>query len=112
MIKLLLSHPKIDVNIPYKYTEEHYCYTMDQKTFNIKKETVLYKAVEMGNIDIVSLLLKVPKIDVNFYNKNYNKLTSTMIEKVDIENFGLTWQDFAYNYKLILTKLFNTIFIK
>ena len=54
IIKLLLAHPKIDVNL---YSILKY----DQ----IKNETPLHTAIKNKNIEIIKLLLSHPKIDVN-----------------------------------------------
>ena len=62
IIKLLLNHEKIDVNIDYirKYYHISLCYEKE----NMMK-TMLYIAVEKGDIEIVKLLLKNKNIDVN-----------------------------------------------
>ncbi|KAK8899206.1 hypothetical protein M9Y10_001510 [Tritrichomonas musculus] len=62
IVKLLLSHPNIDVNIL-------------SKSKNVS-ETALHRAVYKGNEEIIELLLSHPKIDVNIPTKDSKSYTN------------------------------------
>ncbi len=74
IVKILLSHKDVDVNIlnesNAEYTrgrsDEYFSYT-DYKTKN-KKRTALYLAVLKENTEIIKLLLENKRIDVNVIN--------------------------------------------
>ena len=64
MLELLLTSPKIDINIEYKIskdTDKPYCYHVDQ----FEKKTPLQLAIENENVNAVRLLLSHNAIDIN-----------------------------------------------
>lgn len=113
VIKLLLAHPRIDVN---KYGifdtyEGKYKYK-----FNRVKQTVLCRAIQMQNFEIVQLLLQHQGIDVNrkavFYqnetNDNYNNEDDTDEEEMntneDVQELSHFIKDDDDDSKLIIRR--------
>ena len=77
-VKLLLSHPKIDVNI--------------QEEWEGMKRTALYKAVYEEKTKLARLLLSHPKIDVNILEASKNQLETVFcraIQNGDIKTIKL-----------------------
>lgn len=84
---MLLSHPKIDVNI--KNISILYFYRIKNLFFMIftfedlmififyVQKNVLAIAIEKGNIEIIKMLLSHPKIDVNIMVIKYNYFLMT-----------------------------------
>lgn len=67
LIKLILSHQKIDVN--QKCIEERFPYFYDNDYSKLKEQTILNIAIEKNLIDVVKILLSKQEIDVNLKSK-------------------------------------------
>ena len=74
MVRLLLSCNKTNVNIINKETFYSYKYKSDIRYKCLKcKKTSLFRAIELGSIDIVKLLLSNNQFDVNIINSIISK---------------------------------------
>lgn len=97
ILRLLLSHPKINVNSKYLVTE-------NDSTI-LKNITALQIAVDTENIEICKLLISHPKIDNNFVSKDSKSnetLLSSAVQNKNIEIVKLLLSKFNININAIV----------
>lgn len=64
MVQMLLTDQRTDVNLRSEYTVKHVFGSQFSRTIEFKRSP-LDSSIVSGNIDIMSLLMKMPNIDVN-----------------------------------------------
>jgi len=115
IVKLLLAHPRIDVNNKLAcVTDWNYFHDLQ---FNVPTgETAIYTAVEQGNLQMVSLLLTHPYININQGNisKTTPLMRACMRNNIDIvrrlllaPNININQKDYRGRSALTLTGCYD-----
>lgn len=101
IVKLLLSNPKIDINI---VSNEYNYFSGNREILKEKyAKTALFKAVEKENVEIVKLLLERPEININF-KEYYERMWYFQSYDIEYEStYYFLWEDFQAK-KILLHK--------
>ena len=104
IIELLLSHPKIDLNIKSVFQEWKFC-GVNFEEIKENKDTPLLTSIKKNYLDIFNLLLKHPNIEINeksIFKNGTIKNSNVFIREINLTALSYSIDNDKYEFFQIL----------